>query len=326
MTEFNQPDIGPYRQRFSQISTMMRLPHVEDVAGLDIAFVGVPFDMGIFFRPGARGGPSQIREMSRMLRTVHTASHVAPFKMAQVADAGDAPVNPMNVEGTIARITEHYADIAAKGVVPLSMGGDHTIPVPILRGLRQGGAIDAPVGMIHVDAHADVLQTGAAFDGYEVNHGTFVRLAIEEGLVDASRTVQIGLRGTQYTPDANDFAKDAGCRMIYQYEFDEIGVDAVIAEIRRVVGDGPVYFTIDVDGLDPTCCPGTGHPEPGGITMREMNAIMRGVRGIDMIGGDVCEISPPHDPSGMTALNAAHLLFDMLCHAAEALVRRRAGG
>ncbi|MFP6742387.1 MAG: arginase family protein [Alphaproteobacteria bacterium] len=142
-------------------------------------------------------------------------------------------------------------------------------------------------------------------------------------MVDPARTVQVGLRGTQYTSDANDFAKDSGCRMIYQYEFDDLGVAAVIAEIRRVVGDGPVYFTIDVDGLDPTECPGTGHPEPGGITMREMNAIMRGMRGIDMIGGDVSEVSPPFDQGGITALNAAHLLFDMLCLAAEAKVRRK---
>ena len=323
MTENNQPDVGPYRQRFSQIATMMRLPLVEDCAGLDIAFAGVPYDMGVFFRPGARLGPAQIREMSRMLRNVHTATNVAPFKLCQVADVGDAPVNPMNVEGSIERITEFFADLAAKGVAPLAMGGCHTIPVPILRGMREGGAIDAPVAMIHVDAHADVLQTGSAFDGFEVNHGTFVRLAIEEGLVDPRRTVQIGLRGTQYSPDANDFAADAGCRMIYQYEFDDLGVDAVIAEIRRVVGDRPVYFTIDVDGIDPTECPGTGHPEPGGITMREMNAIMRGCRGIDMIGGDVSEVSPPFDTSGITALNAAHLLFDMLCLTAEAIDRRR---
>jgi guanidinopropionase len=324
MNEFNQPDVGPYRQRFSQISTMMRLPHVEDADGLDIAFVGVPFDMGIFFRPGARSGPSQIREMSRMLRAVHTANNVAPFDLCQVADLGDAPVNPMNYDGTIERITDFFADLANRGVTPLAMGGDHTIPVPILRGLKKGGAIDAPVGMIHVDAHADVLQTGPAFDGNAVNHGTFVRLAIEEGLVDPKRTVQIGLRGTQYTADANDFAVEAGCRMIYQHEFDALGVNAVIEEVRRVIGDGPVYFTIDVDGLDPTCCPGTGHPEPGGIDMREMNAIMRGCRGIDMIGGDVSEVSPPLDVSGMTALNAAHLLFDMLCLTAEAITARRA--
>jgi arginase family enzyme len=165
MSDNNQPDVGPYRQRFSQIATMMRLPHVEDAAGLDIAFAGVPFDMGVFFRPGARLGPSQIREMSRMLRAVHTANHVAPFDLCQVADVGDAPVNPMNVEGSIDRITDFFADPAAKGVTPLAMGGCHTIPVPILRDMKAGGAIAEPVAMIHFDAHADVLQTGPAFDG-----------------------------------------------------------------------------------------------------------------------------------------------------------------
>ncbi len=324
MSDFNEPDISAYRPRFSQIATMMRLPLAERLDDLDIAFVGVPYDMGTFFRPGARSGPAQIREMSRLLRKVHPATRVAPFELCQVADVGDTPVNPMNVEASLERITEFFRDLGAKGVAPIALGGDHTIPVPILRGLKRGGAFDRPLGMIHVDAHADVLSAdGDAFDGIEVNHGTFVRLAVEEGLVDPGRTVQIGLRGAQWSEDANKFAEDAGIRMIYQHEFDALGVDAVIEEIRRVVGAGQTYFTIDVDGLDPTCCPGTGHPEPGGLTMREMHAIMRACRGLDVIGGDVSEVSPPLDPSGMTALCAAHLLFEILCLTAEATARRK---
>jgi guanidinopropionase len=324
MNDFNQPDIGTYTPRFSQIGTMMRLPHATEFEGLDIAFVGVPFDMGTFVRPGARSGPAQIRDMSRLLRKVHPATLVAPFDLCQVADVGDAPVNPMNIEGSIERITGFFRDLAAKGVAPLSMGGDHTIPVPILRGLKAGGALGEPVGVIHVDAHADVLATDSdAFDGIEVNHGTFMRLAVEEGLVDPRRTVQIGLRGTQWSADANKFAEDAGIRMIYQHELDAIGLDAVIAEILRVIGEGPVYFTIDVDGLDPTCCPGTGYPEPGGLSMREMQAITRSCRGLDFIGGDVSEVSPAYDPAGMTALCAAHLLFEILCLTAEARARRK---
>ena len=315
MTDFNQPPSDPYQPRFTQVATMMRLPLAASAAELDIAFVGVPYDLGTFFRAGAREGPSQIREMSRFLRPVHPSSKVAPFELCRVGDLGDAPVNPMNVDGTLQRITDFFGDLARQGVVPLSMGGDHTIPLPILRGLAKGG-IDMPLGLIHIDAHADVL---AHMDGMEVNHATFARMAIEEGLVDPGRTIQIGLRGAQWAADANRFAEDAGVRMIYQHEFDDLGVEAVIGEIRTRVEKGPTYITIDVDGLDPSCCPGTGYPEPGGLTMREVQALLRACRGMKIVGADVCEVSPPFDPRGMTALNAAHLLFELLCLAAESV-------
>jgi len=317
-SRYNHPDISAYRMRFSQIATMMRLPLAESAEGLDIAFVGVPFDAGTYVRPGARLGPAQIREMSRFLRNSNPATLVQPFELCQIADLGDAPVNTMNTERTLKEIKDFFADLAKKGVVPLALGGDHTIPYLILEGMKSGGFLTKPVGLVQFDAHADVLTSDSdVFDGEEINHGTFVRLAIEKGLVDPKRSVQLGLRGGQYSPDANRFAADAGVRMIYQHAFDELGMAATIQEIRRVTGEGPVYLTIDVDGLDPSICPGTGYPEPGGFTMREMQAILRGLRGIDLIGGDVSEVSPPFDPSGMTALNAAHLLFEMLCLAAE---------
>jgi guanidinopropionase len=324
MSQFNQPDVSAYRMRFSQVATMMRLPLADRYDDLDIAFVGVPFDSGTYIRPGARLGPAQIREMSRFLRNAHPATGVEPFKLCQVADVGDAPVNTINVEGSLAAITDFFAELARHGVAPLALGGDHTIPLLILDGMKAGGALDGPVGFIQIDAHADVLTPDSdVFDGLEINHGTFVRLAIEKGLVDPARSVQLGLRGSQYTPNANDFAADAGVRMIYQHEFDELGVAAAVAEIRRVVGDGPVYLTIDVDGLDPSICPGTGYPEPGGLTMRETQGLLRGLRGLDLVGGDVSEVSPPFDPSGMTALTAAHLLFEMLCLVAEPVARKK---
>jgi guanidinopropionase len=324
MGRFNQPDVSTYRMRFSQIATMMRLPLVDRYDDLDVAFVGVPFDSGTFIRPGARLGPAQIREMSRFLRNSHPATQVQPFALCQVADVGDAPVNTLNVEGSLTAISGFFAKLARNGVTPLAMGGDHTIPLLILEGMRAAGVPAGPVGLIQIDAHADVLTPDHdVFDGLEVNHGTFARLAIERGLVDPARSAQLGLRGSQYAPDANRFAADAGVRMIYQHEFDDLGVAATVGEIRRVAGDGPVYLTIDVDGLDPSICPGTGYPEPGGLTMRETQGILRGLRGLDLVGGDVSEVAPPFDPSGMTALTAAHLLFEMLCLVAEPVARKK---
>lgn len=321
---YNRPDISAYRMRFSQIATMMRLPLAANAEGLDIAFLGVPFDAGTYVRPGARLGPAQIREMSRFLRNSNPATLVQPFELCQVADIGDAPVNTMNTEKTLAEITGFFADVARWGAVALALGGDHTIPYLALEGLKAGGRLKEPVGFVQFDAHADVLTSGSdVFDGLETNHGTFVRLAIEKGLVDPKRSIQVGLRGSQYAPDANRFAADAGVRMIYQHEFDEMGLTAAIKEIRRVTKGGPVYLTIDVDGLDPSVCPGTGYPEPGGFTMREMQAMLRSLRGMEIVGGDVSEVAPPFDSSGMTALNAAHLLFEMLCLAAESVAAKK---
>lgn len=324
MTKYNEPAIGTYNGKFSGIATMMRLPHVTDLEGLDIAFVGVPYDMGTFVRPGARSGPAQIRDMSRFIRNVNPATGAAPYTLCQVADIGDAPVNVVDVEGTIERITEFYADLARADVAPISAGGDHTIPLMILRGMKRAGTLTEPVGMVHVDAHADVLETkGGVFEGVEVNHATFMRLAIEEELVDPKRTVQIGLRGSQYTHDANDFAVDAGVRMIHQHLFEDLGPKKAVEGIRALLGDKPMYFTIDVDGLDPTVCPGTGFPEPGGLTMREMQQILRGCQGLNMIGGDVCEVSPALDQSGGTALVAANLMFEQLCILSESVAKRK---
>ena len=319
----NQPPIGPFQQRFAGIATLMRMPHQAGPEGLDIAMCGAPYDMGTFTRPGARLGPAQVREASRFLRNVNVATAVAPFELCQVADIGDAPVDPMNVQGSIDAITAYFREVAAAGAAPLVIGGDHTIPLMVLRGMREAGALAAPVALVQFDAHADVLETGAVFAGQEVNHGTFGRLAIEEGLVDGSRSVQIGLRGSQYSMSANGFAERAGVRMIYQHEFEELGPKGAVAEIRARAGEGPVYLTIDIDGLDPSVCPGTGYPEPGGLTMREMQQMLRGMRGLDVVGADVCEVSPMLDPSGATALTAANLAFEELCLLAESAARRK---
>ena len=211
----------------------------------------------------------------------------------------------------------------APPTVPLVLGGDHTVPLLVLQGLHDAGALAEPPGLLQIDAHADLLVMDDGFRGREINHATFARVALEDGLVDPKRTVQLGLRGSQYTPDTNELVRTLGGVQIYQHEFDAMGQAAAIATIVETLGPGPVYITLDIDGLDPTCAPGTGHPEPGGLTVREMQAVFRALRGVDVIGCDVCEVSPPHDPEGMTALTAAHLMFEMLCLAAEAVAKRK---
>ena len=324
-SKFNQPFIDSYNGKYAGLCTMMRLPIADNADDLDVALVGCPYDLGTFVRPGARLAPTQIRERSRNIRNVNPATGVAPFELAQCADMGDAPVNVMNVEGSIDAITNWYRDeIFAKGAYALTAGGDHTIPLLILRAMKQAGVIKEPIAMVHIDAHADVLQTeGGVFDGQEVNHATFMRLAAEESLIDPSATVQVGLRGSQYAHDSNIYAEQAGFKMFHQHIIDEVGIDEVCRVTKELVSGKPVYFSIDVDGLDPTVCPGTGFPEPGGLTMREMQKLLRCLQGEDVIGGDVCEVSPPFDPSGETALVGANLMFEQLCLMSEAIAKRK---
>ena len=299
--------------RFMEVATFMRTPAVKDMAGIDIGLAGVPFDLGTTFRTGARQGPTQIREMSRFIRQVNPSTRVAPFELCRV---GDAPVNPLDLLASVDLITGFFAELRSKGVAPVAAGGDHTVTLPILRGL----VADGPVGLIHFDAHADTLDE---LLGHRINHATPFRRAVEEGLIDPKRTVQVGLRGTRYGEDDIQYGYDAGMRIITMDDFDDMGRKQVIAEIRRVVGDEPAFLTFDIDGLDPTCAPGTGVPEPGGLTMRDAQVVLRGLQGVNLIGGDVCEVVPALDPQGMTALNAANLMFEILCILAEAVAGRR---
>lgn len=302
--------------RYAGPATFMRTPHLASAEGLDIALAGVPFDLGSTNRAGPRHGPAQIREMSRLIRQVNPSSDIAPFELCKVADVGDAPTSALDLDASIAKITTFYGEIHARGVVPVSAGGDHTVTLPILRAIAKGG----PVGCVQFDAHGDTLDE---LVGSKINHGTPFRRAVEENLIDPKRMVQIGLRGTRYGHEDIQFGYDAGMRVITMDDFDEMGRKAVVEETRRVVGNGPVYVTFDMDGLDPVFCPGTGAPEPGGLTMRDAQVVIRGLEGLDVIGGDVCEVSPPLDPAGHTALNAANLMFEILCLAADAAVRRR---
>ena len=312
-----QPVDAAIVPRFGAIPTFMRLPYRPDPAGLDIGLIGVPWDGGTTNRAGARHGPREIRNMSSFMRKVHHVSRIAPYKLAKVADLGDAPVNPIDLMDSLARIEGFFARIHGLGVAPISAGGDHLITLPIFRAIARAG----PVGMIHVDAHSDT--NDRYFGDNRYTHGTPFRRAVEEGLLDPKRTIQIGIRGSIYSEDDMAFAEGSGMRVVYMEEFAKAGVERVIAEARRVAGEGPCYISFDVDGLDPVYAPGTGTPEIGGLTTLEAQHLIRGLEGLNLSGGDVVEVSPPFDPSGNTALVGATMMFEILCVLAKAVAERR---
>ena len=271
-------------------------------AGLDIALVGVPsISARRIGRRPPRPGPNS-GDVALIWR-VNASSAIAPFDLCQVADVGDAPQNPLDLLDSIDKIQAFFATLHAAGVVPVTAGGDHTITLPILRAL----ATDEPVGCIHFDAHADTLDT---LLGTKINHGTPFRRAVEEKVIDPRRIIQIGLRGTRYSDEDIAFGSEVGMRLVTMDDYEEMGRAHVITEARRVVGEGPTYITFDIDGLDPIYAIGTGAPEPGGLSMRDAQVMLRGLRGLHLIGGDVCEVSPPLDPTGHTALNGANLMFE----------------
>jgi guanidinopropionase len=311
-----QPVDAALVPRFGAIPTFMRLPHIADPAALDIALVGVPWDGGTTNRAGARHGPREIRNMSSFIRKVHHVSRIAPYELCRIADLGDAPVNPIDLMDSLRRIHGFFAKIHAAGAVPLSAGGDHLITLPIFRAI----AAEAPIGMIHVDAHSDT--NDRYFGDNKYTHGTPFRRAVEEGLLDPRRTIQIGIRGSIYSAAEMDFAEKSGIRVMYMEEFARIGVEKAIAIARRTVGRGPTYVSFDVDGLDPVYAPGTGTPEIGGLTTLEAQHLIRGLQGLNLVGGDVVEVAPPFDPSGNTALVGATIMFEILCILADAVAHR----
>jgi guanidinobutyrase len=303
----HQPLGGNQMPRFGGPATMMRLPVLPSAAGLDACFVGVPFDIGTSNRPGARFGPRQIRAESCLIRPYNMATRAAPFDSLSVADIGDVAINTFNIARSVAIIGAAYDAILADGCKPLTLGGDHTIALPILRALaRRHG----PVGMVHIDAHADINDT---MFGEPIAHGTPFRRAVEEKLLDGRRVVQIGLRGTGYAAEDFDWPRAQGFRVVQAEECWHRSLAPLMAEVRGQLGPGPVYLSFDIDGLDPACAPGTGTPEIGGLTTIQGIEIIRGCRGLDLVGCDLVEVAPAYDPSGNTALTAANLLFEMLC-------------
>ena len=305
--KLNQPLGGNEMPRFGGIATMMRLPHVQSAAGLDVGFVGVPFDIGTSNRSGARFGPRQIRSESCLIRPYNMATRAAPFDSLQVADIGDIAINTFNLEKSVAIIEAAYDEILAANCKPLTMGGDHTISLPILRALNKK---HGPVGIVHIDAHADINDH---MFGERIAHGTPFRRAIEEGLIEPKRMVQIGLRATGYAAEDFDWPAEQGVRVVPAEECWYKSLAPLMAEVREQLGTGPVYLTFDIDGLDPAFASGTGTPEIGGLSIQQGLEIVRGCRGLDLVGGDLVEVAPAYDPSGNTALTAANLLFEMLC-------------
>ncbi len=304
---FNQPLGGNDMPRFAGPHTMMRLPSQETAQGLDACFVGIPMDIGTSNRTGTRFGPRAIRAESGMLRPFNMATGAGPFARMQVADIGDVAINTFNLQDTADRITAAYDDILRHDVVPLTLGGDHTLTYPVLRAIaRKHG----PVALIHVDAHAD---TNDLMFGEKIAHGTPFRRAVEDGLLINDKVFQIGLRGTGYTPEDFDWGRRQGFTVIPAEECWHKSLTPMMEDIRARIGDVPTYLTYDIDSLDPAFAPGTGTLEMGGLTTIQALEIVRGCNGLNLVGCDLVEVSPQYDTSGSTALIGANLLYEMLC-------------
>ena len=304
---FHQPLDGAVLPRFAGLSTFMRLPAVGSAAGLDIALVGIPWDGGTTNRAGARHGPREMRNQSSLMRRVHHVSGLAPFSLANIADVGDVSVNPIDLLDGLARIEAGLSEIVAAGAIPLCAGGDHLTTLPVLRAVARS----RPVGLIQFDAHSDTNDT--YFGNNPYTHGTPFRRAIEEGLIAPKRVVQIGIRGSIYDSDEHGWAREQGIRIIYMEECIKRGTSDVMAEAREITAGLPTYVTFDIDSIDPSMAPGTGTPEIGGFTTREAQEMLRLLGGVDIIGADVVEVSPPFDVGGLTALTGATMMFELLC-------------
>jgi guanidinopropionase len=299
----------------------MRLPHVapEDarLSDVDIGIIGVPWDSGTTNRPGPRHGPRQLRDASTMIRAEHPVSGVRPFEAMNIADLGDVGPNPADIIDSMERITAFFNQVKNTGITPMTAGGDHLTSLPVLRALAK----DAPVGMVHFDSHTDLFHS--YFGGTLYTHGTPFRRAVEEGLLDPKRVVQIGIRGTQYDSEDLDFAKSVGIRVIKIEEFHARGVSDVMSEAREIVGQGPTYLSYDIDFVDPTFAPGTGTPEVGGPNSYQALQVIRELNGIDLIGADMVEVSPPFDPSGGTAFLGVSIMFEIICQLSTARERKK---
>lgn len=312
-----QPVSGMDLPRFAGVPTFMRLPHVSRGDMLygetEVGFIGIPWDGGTTNRPGARHGPRQVRDYTTMIRSTHPVSLINPFSLCNCADLGDVAPNPAGLEDTLERVEAFYRQVKADGIVPVSVGGDHLTSLPVLRGLTDK---TRPLSMIHFDAHTDLFE--GYFGGTQYTHGTPFRRAIEEGLLDPERVVQIGIRGTMYDGEDIEWGRARGVTIIGIDECMERGHADVMAQAREIVGDSETYVSFDIDFIDPAFAPGTGTPEIGGPNTWTAQQYVRGLKGVNMIGADLVEVSPPFDQSGGTAWVAASILFEILCILAQA--------
>ncbi|HEV2983301.1 MAG TPA: agmatinase [Vicinamibacterales bacterium] len=303
----NQPRASFKSPRFAQPATFMRLPHVEDPQGLDVAIIGVPYDGGTSYRPGARLGPREIRSQSSLIRSYSYFQKVAPFDRLNVADVGDVDAPPVSIEKCYEAVEARIAAILAAGARPIVIGGDHSISLPVLRALAKK---HGPLALVQIDAHID---TWDEYFGEKYFHGTPFRRAIEEGIIDGRRFIQVGIRGPMYGEEDFEFHRKHGITMIDIDQVKDRGIPWVVGEIRRVA-TGSAYMTFDIDGIDPAFAPGTGTPEVGGLTSHEAQRLVRGLAGLSLVAGDIVEVSPLYDgPGQITSVLAANLMFEFLC-------------
>ncbi len=303
---FPKPVNALENPRFAGVSTFMRLPHIPDAKRLDVALIGVPFDGGTSYRPGPRFGPRHVRQQSAIIRPYHPVLDVSPFDLIRVADYGDLAVNPLSIEDTFLRIESGLKTVLDDGAVPLSVGGDHSILLPILRAIR---AAHGPVGLIQLDAHSD---TWDEYWGMKYSHGTPVRRAIEEGLLDEAHILQIGLRGQLYGAGDLDYAREHQIKMITAEEIHDAGL-AMVAKALKGFRSCKIYLSLDIDVVDPAFAPGTGTPQVGGLASHQILSLVRSFAGLNFVGCDLVEVSPPYDSAEITSLLAANLLFEQLC-------------
>jgi len=292
--------------RYGGIATFAHLPQLSEVSDVDVAIVGVPFDTGVSYRPGARFGPNHVRESSRLLRPYNPAANVSPFATQQVVDAGDIAANPFDIEEAISSIHKSYDQLSERAKKIVTIGGDHTITLPILRSLK---AKHGPISVVHFDAHLD---TWDSYFGADYTHGTTFRRASEEGLLDPEGCMHIGIRGPLYAAKDLTDDKALGFQIFTSVEFQDLGVNAAIEKMKARVGNRPVYISIDIDVLDPAHAPGTGTPEAGGLTSRELLSVLRATAGMNVIGADIVEVAPAYDHAQITGIAASHVMYELI--------------
>jgi len=292
--------------RYGGIATFAHLPQISEVTDVDVAIVGVPFDTGVSYRPGARFGPNHVRESSRLLRPFNPAANVSPFATQQVVDAGDIAANPFDIEEAISSIHKSYDQLSERAKKIVTIGGDHTITLPILRSLK---AKHGPISVVHFDAHLD---TWDSYFGADYTHGTTFRRASEEGLLDPEGCMHIGIRGPLYAAKDLTDDKALGFQIFSSVEFQDLGVNAAIEKMKARVGNRPVYISIDIDVLDPAHAPGTGTPEAGGLTSRELLSVLRATAGMNVIGADIVEVAPAYDHAQITGIAASHVMYELI--------------
>ena len=301
--------------RYTGLATFMRAPIADSLSNIDIGLVGIPYDGALTNRPGARHGPREVRNQSSLMRSINHATRINPYALCSIADVGDVPFHSaFDIEKSHADIAQFISALAREGIMPLSCGGDHSVTLPVLRAIA-----GEPVALIHIDAHTD---TWDSFQGSKFNHGAPFRRAHEEGLIDAKKTVQIGIRGAQNIADGWSYSEQSGMRVMFIEEVQSRGIAAIVEETRAIVGDSPVYMSFDIDSIDPAFAPGTGTPEIAGLTTAEALALIRGFRNLNYVGADVVEVSPPFDVGGLTALAGATVMYEILCVLAEAKAKR----